>query len=74
MLKFNKGDVYMREKKINNMRTPEEKEKIVKEYYKIGKKKLLRNTIKQEKQKYVINITFLVLLYGIGLGNMKEMA
>ena len=33
MLKFNKGDVYMRESKVNNMRTPEEKEKIVKEYY-----------------------------------------
>ena len=32
MLKFNKGDVYMRENKTNNMRTPEEKEKIVKEY------------------------------------------
>ena len=32
MLKFNKGDVYMRKNKINNMRTPEEKEKIVKEY------------------------------------------
>ena len=40
MLRFNKGDVYMREKKINNMRTPEEKEKIVKEYYKIGKTKV----------------------------------
>ena len=33
MLKFNKGDVCMRESKINNMRTPEEKEKIIKEYY-----------------------------------------
>jgi len=32
MLKFNKGDVYMRESKTNNMRTPKEKEKIVMEY------------------------------------------
>jgi len=32
MLKFNKGDVYMRENKTNNMRMPKEKEKIVKEY------------------------------------------
>ena len=33
MLKFNKGDEYMRESKVNNMRTPKEKEKIIKEYY-----------------------------------------
>ena len=32
MLKFNKGDVYMRDTNTNNMRTPKEKEKIVKEY------------------------------------------
>ena len=32
MLEFNKGDVYMGESKTNNMRTPKEKEKIVKEY------------------------------------------
>ena len=33
MLKFNEGDEYMRESKINNMRTPKEKERIIKEYY-----------------------------------------
>ena len=32
MIKFNKEYAYMRKNKINNMRTPEEKEKIIKEY------------------------------------------